>query len=203
MVPTLARMRVSLLSEALELSELMSIFVGSNSLLSSSFIPSTSFAALSTQVLLAWANHQCQSQTRLLQFTRCVGRPCLIMAIARCLMLLGRLMTAIAFLGSAKLSVKRFCSLLASTMTFLFFINVIVIRLLWYVIPFSQSWPSEIKLKSHLQAKTTLCNSIVFSPNSGIETVPISFVCITCSAAVTKSIFLPFVFENSFRLLHR
>lgn len=125
------------------------------------------------------------------------------MAIAWCLMLLGGLITAMAFFRSAKLSVKRFRFFLASAMTFLFFINIIVIGLLWYMILLSWSWPSEIKLKSHPGAKTTLCNSIVFPFDSGIKTVPISSVCIICLAAVTKSILLAFVFKNSFQLLYK
>ena len=50
-----------------------------------------------------------------------------------------RLIIAIAFSRCAKLNVKRFCSFLASAMTFLSFINVIMVGLLWYVIPLSQS----------------------------------------------------------------
>lgn len=36
-----------------------------------------------------------------------------------------------------------------------------------------------------------------------IEIMPIFSIFITCSTAITKSILLAFVFENSFQLLHR
>lgn len=134
MALTLACLRVFLLSQTSKSSKSTSIFAGSYSLLSSSFIFLTSFAVLSTQVLLAWTNRRCQSQTRLLWLTRYVGRPYPVMAIAQCLILLGGLMTAMAFPGSAKSSIKRFHSLLASAMTFSFLINVIVIGLSYYMI---------------------------------------------------------------------
>lgn len=55
------------------------------SLLLSSLILSTSFAALKTLVLLMCLSHRCQSQTRLFWLTRYVGRPRLVMVIAKCL----------------------------------------------------------------------------------------------------------------------
>lgn len=149
------------------------------------------------------ANYWCQNRTYLFWFTRCIGHLCLIIAIARCLMLLGGLRTAMAFLGSTKSNLKRFCSLLPSAMTFPFFINVIVIGLLWYMIPLLRNWLSEIKLELHPGAKATLCNSIMFLPYSRIKTVPISSICITCLTLITKSILWVFVFENSFWSLHR
>lgn len=112
-------------------------------------------------------------------------------------------MTAIVFFGSIKSNVKRFCSILAYAMIFLFFINVIVIGLLWYVIPLLRNWPSEIKLELHLKANIILCNLIVFPLDNGIEMVPVFFVCITYSVIITKSIFLAFVFDNNFQFLHK
>ena len=197
-----------------ESSESMSTSAGSYSFSLSSFIPSTSFAALRTRALLICASRRCQSRTRLFWLTRCVGRPRPVMAIANCLgpgfaeFTLGitifdcGLIIDIAFPGLSQ-AWKRFCSVLASAMTFPFLINVIVVGLSWYVIPLLRSWPSEIKLESHPGAKATLYNSIMLPPVNRMETVPISSVRITCPAAVTKSMLLAFVFENSFQSLHR
>lgn len=154
-------------------------------------------------MLLAWANYWCQNRIHLFWFTRCIGHLRPVMAIARFLILSGGLRTAMAFLGSAKSNLKRFRSFLASAMTFPFFINVIVIRLSWYMIPLLRNWLSKIKLESHPKAKATSCNSIMFPFYSRIKTVPISSVCITCSTLITKSILWVFVFENSFWSLHR
>lgn len=168
------------LSETSKLLKIISTSIRLYFLLSFNFISLTSFATFSIQALLAQANCYCQYQTRLLWLTRCVGRLCLIMAIAQCLILFGGLMTTLVFFRFTKLSIKRFRSLLAFAMTFLFLISIIVIRLLWYMIPFSRNWPSEIKLELHSRANIILCNGIVLPLDNKIKIMPIFFICITC-----------------------
>ena len=116
-------------SDISELSELMVISIGSYPL---SFILklilSTSLAVLMTRALLTFARHQYQGRICLFWLTKCVGRPRFIVTIIFWLMI------AIALLRCAKLSTKRFLSLLASVMISSFLIKVIVLGLLWYVI---------------------------------------------------------------------
>lgn len=122
--------------------------------------------------------------------TRWVGRP-------------RPVITAMAFPGAARSSTKRFRSLLACATTLPSFINVIMLRLLWYIIPLSHSWPNEMRFKSHWGANATLWSSIVVPPASGIATVPILLVLMICPAAVIKSMLFAWVFLNKLRLLHK
>ena len=112
-------------------------------------------------------------------------------------------MITMALSRSAKSSVNRLCSLLAFAIIFLFLINIIITRLLWYMFLFSQNWPSELKLELHLGANTILYKSIMFLLDNKIEIVSIFSVYITCSAIVTKLMLLAIVFKNSFHLLYK
>ena len=71
------------------------------------------------------------------------------------------------------------------------------------MISVSRNWPRKIKFESHPGAKATFYSSILLSSASGIDTMPISSVRMTCLAAVTKSMLLALLMVNRLGLLQR
>lgn len=189
-------------SDASESSESIRTSAGSYFLLSSypSWILSTSLEALTTCLLLMCASCRCYRQIRLFWLMRWVGwpRPWIAIAFGNMLTVL---IVAMTLPGCANLRVKRFRSLLVWAMIFSFPISVIAVGLSWNVIPVSRSWPRKIKFKSHLGAKATFYSSILLPFASGIDTVPISSVRMTCSTTVTKLMLLALLLVNRLGLL--
>lgn len=160
---------------------------------------STNLDILITQALLIYANCQCQSRIYLFWLTRWVGWPRPIIAIAFGFLLT----TVIAFLGCARLRMNKFWSFFVLAMTSPFLINITAAGSLWYVILLSRSCLREIGLESHSDARATLCNFILSPQVSGIKIILISFIRMTCPAAMIKSMLLALMLLKNLQLLHR
>ena len=112
------------------------------------------------------------------------------------------LLTFITFPGMTRSKIKRFWLLLTYVIIFIFFINAMLIGLLWNVMPLSLNWPKKIQFELYPLANAMFWRSI-WPDLRSMEIIPTCFICITYLATVTKSIYIDHSSLNNFLLLQR